>query len=1127
MPDNIEEFCLKLKRGPAVLFLGQDYLKLESGIDPFLAEILKKYGQAEEPNVQYGLILEGDAKNSIETSLAWMQQRCDRFSIPQWLNTVGEFAWNAMFCSAIDLIWVKAFRTDWREIQPVFSEKYKPQNERSRQVLNCTLLFGRVDRTEELERPPLTRLEFLRRKQVAVSLARRIPEIITPLGSLVIEGYGLRDWFTIEDLVPIIDALNPGQVFIFDATEALLSNVFISEFLKNGKITAYSETLASFLIRGEELGLIKLGAKHSEEVFNRQITIGHNVVTVPLAIWNQVSRSAQILNDAVFAPSTRISEERKYYEFRNFLSESGSKPVWAGYEKGFAFERDFEGKLLLEVERRLESGALQAEPVVLHGQTGTGKTVALGSLAFKVRKKRKYPVLFIDRRPFQPNFSNIDAFCKWAEDNGAVMNLILWDGMVGGEQYYECLQYLVSRGRKIVLVGTCYRDQKARGKNYIEAPATLSEKETSSLVEFLNTFEPTLGDFCRSKLNPRDGTFLVALYRLLPPTRSGIRSGLLQEIDTVQRGIDVRAKEIVPELRDNALAYALWKAKIIDDSQFFSAELKEVAGEAMTEIEELIGLVMVPGQFGLQVPLELLLRVLKKEIYSNFVTLLSGIDILRWVEDIRGNISLGPRHPLEAKLIVQARCGGAKIESSLARKLIGEIKDTGSSEDMEIQFAVELARNMGPNVPSSTYYAPFFKDLSETLTMIRESRSIQNPRLMLQEATLLRESIRTVIDFMEAEKILSRAEKIARDAAELLHKDSNKKLISAVMVELAAILGSKVRQNIEYFDRVDPAYEVFTQARNILFRARVLDPENFYAIDVLSWATRDLLKSNLLDEKKRVEIEADVLHAFFTVEEEDLSIAHRERLEQRRFEIAEILGREDLTESAFQSLRNLGSGAGYYLRASNMIGRLPADRSLTPEQVQQCSKAFNYLQGNRSEISKDGRCLHLLLRTWWMSKTGKTIFCGERQTLLFSRDDWQFCQQILTELLMMDEFLRFPFFKFLYGLTLFHLNNLEQCFHIFNELGRETDIHGRRRIIRSFLASDSDGLPMLFNGTVTWADSRRNRGEILVEELRKRITFIPTDFGRPEIQRNEALNKFHIAFNFIGPIADPQTFYKA
>ncbi len=42
--DNMDLYW-RMLQGPAVLFLGQSYLRLESGVDPFLSEVLRKYGK--------------------------------------------------------------------------------------------------------------------------------------------------------------------------------------------------------------------------------------------------------------------------------------------------------------------------------------------------------------------------------------------------------------------------------------------------------------------------------------------------------------------------------------------------------------------------------------------------------------------------------------------------------------------------------------------------------------------------------------------------------------------------------------------------------------------------------------------------------------------------------------------------------------------------------------------------------------------------------------------------------------------------------------------------------------------------------------------------------------------------
>ncbi len=1133
MGNNLSHFCMKMTQGPAFLLLGQDYLRSESEADPFLSEIVRKYGKSDGQPLHYGQIFQGQAHYSIEAALAWMQERCDRISVPHWLTTVASFAWNGIYTSAIDTIWLRAFRAEWRELQPLFEEKYRPIDPRNRSKLHCTFLFGCVNRTEEDKRPPLTRFDWLKRKQVAVALARRLPEIISPFGTLVIEGYaGERDWLLPEDLLPVLDELNLGQVHVFSATEELKENPYISEMVQRGKVALYTESLATYLVRGEEAGFLQLGKRPEEEERGRHIRLGETVLTVPTNIWNQVSRSATVLDDSMLAPLPSISNEKRYREFRDFLSDSGTKPLWSGYGRGFAFQRGFEKKLRLEVDRQLKSKELQNEPIILHGQTGTGKTVALGALAYKIREESRYPVLFIERKSQRPLSSDIDAFCKWAEDFGASSNLIVWDGMLeDDEQYHNLLQYLVGRGRKAVVVGSCYRLSTVK-KNFIEAPAQLGPTEIPEFIDFLNDREPSLGKLLQQRIEKADNTFLVALYRLLPPTRAGIRSGIVKEVGFAEQEMSRKAQEMAPILL-TTLGHAFWEVGLITKEQIMSLGTREVGGEKVSEPEELVALIMVPGQFGLQVPLELLLHALGKKWLLNFADLLRDLDILRWSEDAVGNIVVGPRHSLEARLVVQARLGGAGTEIAFAKQLLIEVRDeAGYADNVEVQFAIDLVRSMGPNGLQAEYYAPYFQEMSETLGKLRTERGVQSPRLMLQEASLLREAVvrqsKSGLPLDDAETILDRSETTLSQALDLLDGErKNNKLRSAILVELAATIGSRARHILDYSVHPDDATLLFREARSHLFKSRAEDPENYYPIDVFAWITKDLLESSITDLQMRAEAEADILHIFEIAEAEDFGIVQQERFHRRRMQIAQLLGKQQLSDEAFKSLIALGSSAGYYLRASHMVGEWAGDSELTAAQRKRCQNAVGYLEENREAIVHDGRCLYLLLRLWWLTKAGKPIFYSERQTVPFSHDDWQHCLQILLDLMAADESYITPSLRFLYGLSTFHLGEVESSFEIFRELERESDqLLGRRRIIRSFVASTPRGQPRAFRGTVTWVDHERNRGDVYVEELRRNVRFIPRDFNLPDIQKGEVIDRFHLAFNFIGPIADPPGYFR-
>lgn len=1129
---DVTDFCKSLEKGPAFLFLGQDYLRLESDKDPFLSEVLRKYGKASTIPSDYSQIFEGSAKNSSEASLAWMQEICSRLSIPKWLKTVSSYAWSGIYSSAIDVIWPNVFRSDWREIHHIFEEKYKPIDPRNRSKLHCTYLFGNVSRTEEGERPPLTEIELLTRNHNAIALANSLPEIITPFGVLVIEGYaGDRDWFRIkEDLFPILNKFYQNQIHIFSVTDELKANPYIVHLVDRKILTLYSESLATYLLKGEEAGFLQLGIRPKEEEHSRRIQLGEKVLTVPSNIWNQVSTSAIILDDSIFIDSPPLSEEKRYYEFRNFLAESSSRPVWSGYDRGFAFHREFETKLDELIHKKLKSNELQKEPIILHGQTGTGKTVALGALAYKIRKEKKYPVLFIERKNQIPSNSDIDSFCKWAEDCDAPSTLIVWDGMLELGQYYDVLRYLVGRGRKVVLVGSCYRldPNKYKKDNFIEATSVLGKGEISDFNHYINSLDSSISQLLKEHMEKLDFSFLVALYRLLPPTRSRIRSGVHREFTNAEKNIRLKLQKKTSE-PVNTLGYALMKAGLITEEIFNSEIIKNIGDEEVSETEELIGLVIVPGRFGLKIPLELLLRACGKKGYYNYIKLFDETDIFRLVEDNAGNIRIAPRHSLEAKLISQVRLGGVRTEVAFAKQLMLGVN---GSYESEVEFIVDFIKSIGPNGQDAFYFAHYYRELSETLKKLREEYSLQNPRLMLQEATLLREYVKyqsqNFVAPSDAVKIFDDAKTILINSLNILGKDrKNNKLRGMILVELASTLGSKAIHLKNVNDQKQDIIPILKESNMYLSKARDLDPNSYYPVNVSAWITIAMLESKILDPVTRAELITDILNTFEISEAEDFGIEYQELFLIRKMKIASLLKKEDLSEEAFKLLVAQGSCAGYYLKAYDRIKDLPKGE-LTPFQCEICRPSVNYLEENRKAILHDSRCLYLLLHTWWKMKTGKPVFFGERQLVSFNRDDWQYFLGIIIDLMEIHELSTNTSLLYLKGLATFHLGDIDSALNIFRDLRRESDyLTGRRRIIRSYLASTEDGKPMKFSGTVEWVSEESSRGDLYIDKLRRKISFLPRDFNRLDIKEHETINEFHLAFNFIGPIADPTNYLKS
>ena len=570
----------------AFLLLGQRYLSLETGSDPLLGEITRRYGPELVDKADYFTLFEGTAPNAGDAALAWIDERCRRLSTPKWLETVSDFAWSGVYTSAVDSLLPPALRKAWRGVQPLIDEKYVPSDPRNRRMLHLTYLFGSVNHSDEAARPPLTRFEWSKRRQIAIALSRRLPDLVTPIGTLVIEGYAdSRDWLAPDDLLPILDSFTAGQVHLFSTSDQLFENRDVNFLVKKGIVTIHSESLASVLSKASQEGILSLGSTPEEEQSARRVRFGKSSFIVPQELWNQASRSAVILDESNISAPRQISDDARYREFRAFLAGVEGKPNWIAFARGFAFPRDFGDVLGATLHSRLSRHGLASEPVIVHGQTGTGKTVALASVAFAFAQEGQYPVLYVERRSQKPIYSDIDRFCQWAEDAGAPASLVIWDGMVEPDEYSEFLRRLTSRGRKIVLVGSCYQleAQTAHSLGAVHAPAELSAKERMRFEEFLGAFDPSLRVTINRSNASTDRTFLVALYRILPPTRGAIRAGVTSEAGFAEELLVKRASEIdvVPRAM-TVLEQQLRNVGLISSEPPFSELTTAIGGEAVT-----------------------------------------------------------------------------------------------------------------------------------------------------------------------------------------------------------------------------------------------------------------------------------------------------------------------------------------------------------------------------------------------------------------------------------------------------------------------------------------------------------------------------------------------------------------
>jgi hypothetical protein len=1113
----MEEFISHLQEGPSVLFLGQNYLRLETGQDVFLSQVMTKYG-GEKTSQQYSDIFQEQLSTNPDEVVAWMQRRSAYVPTPKPVQLIAGYYWSGVFTSAFDDVAERALRTEWRPIQPVFDDKYIPAEPRSRRRLNVWYLYGSVSAPDSTGYPPLTREQLWARDGVANIMANRIPELTSLVGTLVIEGYSPRDdWFSSEKMYAVLSRMLPGQAYLFSAPDSVDSDQYLQALIRQNRLITFKDSLAQILLSSHETGRVKLFEPPEEIVFGHQIRINNKKKNLPPGLWTQISETGHLLVESDFLSLQPQNDEKKYSDFRRFLYDSSICPSWIGYARGFAFTRNFENELKENVYKKLQRVPLRRTVTILSGQTGTGKTVALGHLAYEIQKEGQYPVVFIDRCS-RLNREYVDHFCEWAEQQGASATLIIWDGAQMPGDYAELLQYFRSRGRNVVLVGSCYvlSQGELTEVDRIDAPASLTTEEAARFGDFLNGIDGGLQAYLTRQTKLNTQSFLVFLYRLLPESRSAIRTGIEQELAFAEGIITVKAadKKVAVELR-TTLGEALLQAGLISSLPSLVSEPRDMGGELITELQELIGLVMVPGQFNIACPFDLLLRSLNRRSTTDFLHILKSVDIFRWPDDDSGNITIEPRTALEAQLIVQSRLGGPKYEIDYATKLIKSVRIGQLFERSELDFAVDLIRNIGPNSIKPVYYQNYFLHLAQCLSELRAS-GVENARLLLQESMLCRESAKLPENQDAMFSLLKQSEDAIEKALDLVKEGpENRYFLSRIHVERASSYGLMATHAKDK----ESSLLLLKKAHNECYYAHNLDPQNFYPIDVVSWTTRDLLESPDITEQDRVALQVDVMHAFDLADSEGYQGETLARLNGRKEEIFNALAQYSLSDSAFNALLEQGSCIGIYARAQRMIDFIYKNLEYTEDQRMHIKNAYEYLMQFKDKIANDSKCLLLLLRLWWTWKTGQPMATRERSTLAFNEEEWRYVRTLLSQLLKTEELANNLRLKYFEALASFHLNEYTIAIKMFRQLDYESQSYGGR-IIKHYLWADSSGLPRRVNGTVSWIDDK-GRGEIYVNEIQSRIPFIERDTGKTGgVKRSDAFNNFRIAFSFRGPIVD-------
>ena len=1171
-----------LKARRLVLLLGQ------AGMDAYVpstsATIRRRLQVPDDQNLHEWWLT---TTERLDTRLSALRELSDHAVVPESLIGASGLPWSTVLTSAIDSVLRKALEAHQsRQLQPVFPGLGGSVLRASRSPLTFAALFGTVDRPAREEQPPSDRRALQERRVEVLQLLDTLHEVVGPNGTLVIEAWTSSDWLRPRDVAPRLFALGSGQVHLFscdsEMQKTLESDEDFKGLIESRIVVVHRETFVVLLEECISRGFLDRGFATDIDETVHEITLrtrGHDtVLKLQRDSWLRFSRHFVVVDDSVSGFTENRSQTDRFAALRSLLSATQLHHHWRDVRL-LGFRRAFSSALETTAIELLESANPQETTLILVGQAGSGKSMALAQLALDLRG-RHFPVLYVPPSSVLPDWNQIDAFSTAVETalrmeaaessssrpyGGTIATAVVWDGLRDPTEYLRYSEELASRGRRVLIVGSSYYPppkphKRVKGVAFktFRAAVTMDDSEQSALLKHFDGIVPDLRRAVEGARLTIDSNFLVALYRLLPDTRSPISDRLITELRTSEERLKERAVNVaeaddaVPHFAYTSMGQALWDAlgKVAPELFAISPGVDSAIPSWMDDAQRILAVVMCAGQYGISVPQELALRCVggvgERTIQAYREATREDYSIITEIESPDGSIDLRPRHPLEAQEIIRRRHSNPSEQLALMRSVALSLResdmiDEGSSN---LDCVVRLLRQVGPRgrelgVPTAS--PMFWPLLADIVRDIRKRLRIINPRLLLLEAHVRREWVidtqhqtRTLEsprdDLAQMLEQIREAEEAVRQAISQLPdrfygaRSAERRFASTVHTELACVLGARQRLGAitGAYERASQELpgELFNKARAECRDARAIYAE-YASYDAEFWITRDYVKFFCQDDKERAQLLGDMTELLDEAEQLELAPDAALKVEERRYALAELWDDRDLSEQVLARIDELDSPTAAVLRARTAMGG-PRETAPTLEAV---GDALVILGALGDQVYDDRRALLLYTRLWWLSKAKQDFFARERLCLPFSQDDWHQLARFMTARLKLETSGYSAFALFHRAWANAQLGDIRAAESDFMEIGR-LGAGIARRVRALAVLSESDGNPQKHQAEVRRTD-RPTRGFLWVPRLAIEVAFNPLGFELTSPKRFQAVGPVHIVMNYRGLYAENPTLYSA
>ena len=1052
------------------------------------------------------------------------------------------------------------FHKDARQVRTVTSYEEIRRDPRALDKRNPMLIYLAGTKPLPADCDPDAEDDFDRNQE---QLVQTIPAIMkNTFSTLLLVGYQAdseKD-LSAKTLYSVLRNLGDRSVYFYGADERTLNNKYIKALIDREIAVAFTEDLGAEL----QAYAIEMDDHNFDEGANfaafspadQRYTFFANkrVCQAEKSLFYNFGGIGTLLTVGTLSYPP-ISNNMMSLYFYDFLKNSPSSPQWYGYmsRNGFSIRRDFESKLMKVVEADLERrrDSDDTKPIVLCGQTGSGKSIALANLAYQIFQQREYPVIYMTNPDldFSPSTEACNALCALLEnleEQGAERVLVIWDCSVYNLHKRSSIQQLLlscaNRGRKVTVVASAMEQTKAEElrKSYhlIDAPILLTSNERKALKRLVIE-KGKLHDVQVQKWmdsNQDDDNLLSLLYSLLYWIHTPLERGLRQEI---RKGVDDINEEIgqiqltdLPKRQLTAIEQAFAEKGIFSQRDEKRSEDLEAWREELQEnLVFFWNCLAVSSQFKLHMPTTMAMRLLKasdRDYQRLCQEKIFNAPCLLHVEDNdeynTGEFYVAFRTPAEARMFLNSSHIDEKAQGCIVARLIDMLGDeTNPYFSNEISFLEQLIRLIGPNsdvsrvIDNSAAYRQGYPDIIKALQDLRiEEPRIVEPILVNQELTYVREYYGSNKQLPEVS--IQRLEPEITFARELLEILRNRK--SAEITATPGLINSITVESIFCEEYLQKAYALispekagpstiicsFNEQFNSLLEVINTEPRNSYAYTCLLRCFELCYQDGAVDNMTKLRYLSQILEI---VEEVDASIpevscnSYYQSARQAFNKLFDQATGSHKVDEYFERLLELGSASGVHLRAHLMLNEAGIDLSkpLAPAARAACCDILALLEtpSYAGIISRSSACQYMRLRLKWLYYNQYPIFYEnrEQQRTAMTREQWGQILNICCD--FVENILQKNTSRIFYENTIYYLTALsyaqleeyDQAISAFRSI-EEANFNRKGRTWTWHILCDEHRQPKaVFSGVLhkQYYDDKKKSGKLYVDQINSLVYY--------------------------------------